>query len=402
MHRNYLLLLALIVGQTVWAQRQLNLDKLTPFEEYLVNEIEDGKAAGVEVLLHQAGKTVWHKAWGMNDIDQQKTLEKNSIYFLQSMTKPIVSVAILQLVEKGLLSLDDAVEDYLPKIATLGVVKDISSGIKGETIPQQSTITIRHLLTHTSGLSHGLGENVFDQELFRLMYNDLFDPIYYSSVEEEVDVLFQVPLIGQPGEQWYYSAATDVLAVILHQISKQPIDRYLDEHIFTPLGMKETGYNVPPAQQARVMPVYLNNEEGVLLKSPVQARVEGNQFFGGTYGLFSSMQDYLRFCQMLLNGGEFNGQRVLSTQTVQMMTQNQVGDLLGPSRGFGLGLGVLVDTEKDPSPANSGQLYWGGYFKTHFYIDPKEELIAILMTQKIPATEEYVVALNRFVYGALE
>lgn len=402
MYRNYLLFLALLAGQVICAQRQLNLDKLTPFEDYLVNEIEEGRAAGIEVLLHQGGEIVWHKALGMNDLEQQKPLEKNSIYFLQSMTKPIVSVAILQLIEKGILKLDDAVENYLPKIATLGVINDINSGIKGETVPQTSPITIRHLLTHTAGLSHGLGENVFDQELFRLMYNDLFDPIYYSSVEDEVDVLFQVPLIGQPGQQWYYSAATDVLAVILHQISGQPIDQYLDEHIFTPLGMKETGYNIPPALQARVMPVYLNNEEGALLKSPVQARMEGNQFFGGTYGLFSSVQDYLRFCQMLLNGGALNGRRILSTQTINMMTQNQVEDLLGPSRGFGLGLGVLVDTEKDPSPANSGQLYWGGYFKTHFYIDPKEELIAILMTQKIPATEEYVVALNRYVYGALE
>ena len=394
--------LCLCLPFAVFAQQQFNPEKLAAFETYLQQEIEQGHMAGVEVLVHHRGETVWHKNLGYNDLETKRPLEANSIYFLQSMTKPIMSVAIMQLVEKGLLKLDDPVANYLPAIEKLGVIKDITTGITGETVPQKRPITIQHLLTHTSGLSHGLGENIFDQELFKLMYNDLFDPKYYASVEEEVDVLFQAPLIGQAGEQWYYSAATDVLAVILHQITGQAIDAYLNEHIFTPLGMLETGYNVSTTNTDRVMPVYLNNEAGVLMKSPVQARTTGNGFFGGTYGLFSSMNDYLRFCKMILHKGILDGQRVLSTETVERMTQNHVGELLGPARGFGLGFGVLVDSSKDPSPANNGQVYWGGYFKTHFYIDPAADLIAVLMTQKIPATEEYVVALNRYVYGAME
>ena len=396
------LVLCLCLPFSVFAQQRINPEKLAAFETYLQQEIAQGQMAGVEVLVHQGGETVWHKNLGYNDLDAKRPLEANSIYFLQSMTKPIMSVAIMQLVEKGLLKLDDAVENYLPAIGELGVIKDLNTGIRGETIPQKQKITIRHLLTHTSGLSHGLENNVFDQELFTLMYNDLFDPRYYASVEEEVEVLFQAPLIGQAGEQWYYSAAPDVLAVILHQVTGQAIDAYLQEHIFAPLGMRETGYNVPEAQKERVMPVYLNNEEGALMKSPVQARTTGNGFFGGTYGLFSSMNDYLRFCQMILHKGTLDGQQVLAPETVELMTQNHVGDLLGPARGFGLGFGVMVDSSKDPSPANNGQVYWGGYFKTHFYIDPAADLIAVLMTQKIPATKEYVVALNRYVYGAME
>ena len=388
--------------QPLSAQKQLNTEKLVAFENYLLEEINEGKMAGVEVLIHHKGENVWHKTLGMNDLSTQAPLTPNSIYFIQSMTKPIMSVAIMQLVEKGLIGLDDHVEKYLPEIGKLGVIKDINSGISGETVPQKTPITIRHLLSHTAGLSHGLEENIFDQQLFKLMYNDPFDPIFYDSVEEEVKVLFQVPLIGHAGEQWYYSAGPDILAVILHQVTGQSIDDYLNEHIFRPLGMTETSYNVTPENQSRTMPVHLNNEEGVLIKSPVQARMEGNTFFGGTYGLFSSMNDYLRFCQMMLNEGVLDGQRILSAETIGLMTQNQVGQLLGPSRGFGLGFGILVDTEKDPSPANSGQFYWGGYFKTHFYIDPKEGLIALLMTQKFPNTNEYVIALNRYVYGALE
>ena len=384
------------------AQNKLNVDKLSAFGTYLNEEIQQGLIAGAEVLVHHQGKTVWHKAFGLNGLESGAPLEKNSLYFIQSMTKPIMSVAIMQLVEQGRLGLDDPVENYLPEVARLAVIKDVSSGITGATEPQQSKMTIAQLLSHTAGFSHGLGENRFDQELFKLMYNDLFDPIFYESVEDELAVLFQVPLIGQPGQQWYYSAAPDLLAAILHKVTQQPIDRYLKAHIFDPLQMNDTGYNVAEANRKRVMPVYLTNEEGRLMSSPVQAPTQGNTFYGGSFGLFSSMNDYLRFCQMILNGGILEGQRLLKAETVALMSQNRVGNFLGPSRGFGLGFGVLVDTSKDASPANNGQLYWGGFFKTHFFIDPTADLIAIFMTQKIPATEEYVVALNRFIYGAME
>ncbi len=234
------------------------------------------------------------------------------------------------------------------------------------------------------------------------MYNDLFDPAVYEKLEEPVAKLLEVPLIGQPGEQWYYSAAPDILALILQKITQQPINQYLKENILLPLEMTETDYNVVTENLNRVMQVHLITEEGDLVNSPVQAKTSGNTVYGGTYGLFSSTEDYLHFCQMILNKGEYKGNRILSEASVLEMTKNQVGQLMGPSRGFGLGFGVLYDTNKDPSPASTGQIYWGGYFKTHFFIDPTEELIAIFMTQKIPNTNEYIIALNRAVYGALK
>ena len=389
-------------GTNLNAQTQFDVAHLAAFENYLKTEIDSAQIAGAEVLIYHNQKKVWHKALGYNSIQTKAPLEKNSLYFIQSMTKPIMSVAIMQLIEKGLLSLDDLAQDFVPELGELRVIEDMATGINGPTIPVEQSITIQHLLTHTSGLSHGLENHLFDQQLFKLMYNDLFDPAVYKKLEEPVAKLLQVPLIGQPGEQWYYSAAPDILALILQKITQQPINEYLRKNILLPLEMTETDYNVTTENLSRVMPVHLNTEDGSLVQSHVQARTNGNTVYGGTYGLFSSTEDYLHFCQMILNKGSYKGKRILSEASVLEMTKNHVGQLIGPSRGFGLGFGVLYDTEKDPSPANTGQIYWGGFFKTHFFIDPAEDLIAIFMTQKIPNSKEYIIALNRAVYGALK
>ena len=402
MNINYLLLVFYFTFNTIClAQSGLELSKLEDFEAYLKEEIKTSKAAGIEVLINHKGQNVWHKSFGFSSLKDNRPLEKNSIYYIQSMTKPIMSVAIMQLIEKGKLSLDDYASDYYLPLKKLRVIKDMNTGIHGPTVNAKEPITIRHLLTHTAGLSHGLEENKFDQQLFKLMYNDLFDPAEYNILEERVDKLMQVPLIGQPGEQWYYSAAPDILALILQRITGQSIDSYLRENIFDPLFMNDTGYNVDENQQHRIMQVHFNTDDGNLVNSHVQVPPTGNTVYGGTHGIFSSTEDFLKFCKMILNKGIHNGKRILKEDTVALMLKNHVGNLIGQSRGFGLGFGVLYDTSKDPGPANTGQIYWGGYFKTHFFIDPKEELIGIIMTQKIPNTDEYIIELNRAVYGAI-
>ena len=221
-----------------------NFPQLQDFETYLKEEVKSLKAAGIEILINHKGENIWHKAFGYSSLENNSLLKKNSIYYIQSMTKPILSVAIMQLIEQGKLNLEDNAAIYYPSIANLKVINDLSEGIDGSTVDVNNPITIKHLLTHTSGLSHGLEENLFDQQLFKLMYNDLFDPAEYNKLEERVDILMQVPLIGQPGEQWYYSAAPDILALILQEITGQSIDKYLRENIFNPLSMNDTGYNV--------------------------------------------------------------------------------------------------------------------------------------------------------------
>jgi CubicO group peptidase (beta-lactamase class C family) len=402
MNINYLLLVFYFTFNTIClAQSGLELSKLEDFEAYLKEEIKTSKAAGIEVLINHKGQNVWHKSFGFSSLKDNRPLEKNSIYYIQSMTKPIMSVAIMQLIEKGKLSLDDYASDYYLPLKKLRVIKDMNTGIHGPTVNAMEPITIRHLLTHTAGLSHGLEENKFDQQLFKLMYNDLFDPAEYNILEERVDKLMQVPLIGQPGKQWYYSAAPDILALILQRITGQSIDSYLRENIFDPLSMSDTGYNVDENQQHRIMQVHFNTDDGNLVNSHVQVPPSGNTVYGGTHGIFSSTEDFLKFCKMILNKGIHNGKRVLKEDTVALMLKNHVGNLIGQSRGFGLGFGVLYDTSKDPSLANTGQIYWGGYFKTHFFIDPIEKIIGIIMTQKIPNTDEYIIELNRAVYGAI-
>ena len=393
--------LVIALFSTCIAQTGTVLSELPEFENYLKEEVASQRAAGIEILINHKGENVWHKAFGYNSLQDNRILKKNSIYYIQSMTKPIMSVAIMQLVENEKLSLEDTASKYFPQLENLRVIKDLSTGINGPTEALNKPITIKQLLTHTSGLSHGLEENLFDQQLFKLMYNELFDPAEYETLEERVDKLMQVPLIGQPGEYWYYSAAPDILALILQKITGQSIDVYLRENIFNPLSMYDTDYNIVESQQQRIMQVHFNTEDGNMINSPVQVPPTGNTVYGGTHGIFSSTEDFLKFCQMILNKGSLKGKRILKEETVELMTKNHVGDLIGPSRGFGLGFGVLYNTEKDPSPANNGQVYWGGYFKTHFFIDPKELLIGIIMTQKIPNTDEYIIELNRAVYSAL-
>jgi len=388
--------------ETVYCQTNIDINQLVGFENFLNKEIKNGEIAGAEVLIFKNKKIIWHKNLGYKNYLSKSPLKKNSIYYIQSMTKPIISAAIMQLIEKGLLKLDDLAEIYIPEMKKLKVIIDPNKGIDGPTTDLERKITIKQLLTHTSGLSHGLGENLYEKQLFKLMYNELFDPADYNKLEERIEALFKAPLVRQPGEEWYYSASTDVLALILQRITKKPINVYLKENIFNPLEMNDTGYNINLKKEDRVMLVHLKNEEDELILSPTQVPIQGNNLYGGTHGLFSSIEDYLEFCRMILNNGILNGKKILSKKSINLMIKNHVGNFLDPSRGFGLGFGILVDSEKESSPANNGQIYWGGYFKTHFFIDPKEDLIAIFMTQKFPNSYEYVVELNRYIYEAIE
>ena len=403
--RSNLLILNLVfffLFDPLLSQTKIDINELVGFENFISNEIKEGEIAGAEVLIFKNNNIIWHKNLGYRNYSSKSPLKKNSIYYIQSMTKPIISVAIMQLIEKGQLKLDDLAESYIPEMKNLKVIIDPNKGIDGPVKDIERKITIKQLLTHTSGLSHGLGENLYEKQLFKLMYNELFDPADYVKLEQRIEALFKAPLISQPGEKWYYSASTDLLALILQRITKNPINRYLKENIFDPLEMNDTGYNVNLNKEERIMMVHLKNEEGELILSPTQVPIQGNTLYGGTHGLFASIEDYLQFCRMILNNGELNGKKILRKKSVKLMIKNHVQNFLGFSRGFGLGFGVLVNAEKDSSRANSGQIYWGGYFKTHFFIDPKEDLIAIFMTQKFPDSYEYVVELNKYIYKAIQ
>lgn len=389
-------------GNALAQDRNFNTEKLGALDAFILDEIEANRIAGAEVYILHNGEAVWHKALGKSNNEGQEALKKNSLYYIQSMTKPIISTAIMQLVEQGKINLNDSIEKYLPEASNLRVTAAPNQGKAGATVAREKAITIKHLLTHTAGFSHGLGESKLDQELFKRLYNETLDYKGHQDLESRVAALLEFPLIGQPGEQWYYSAGPDLLALILQRVSKQAIPDYLKTQLFDPLGMKDTGYNLTPSQAERVMPLHSFDAEGNFVLSEQQVPTQGNTVYGGTHGLFSTVEDYAKFCQIFLNKGKSNGKQILKEETVNLMLTNSVGNLMGESRGFGLGFGVLYATEKDPSPAANGQFYWGGYFSTHFFVDPTEKIIALFMTQRLPSNEAYKYALSRYVYGALE
>ena len=383
-------------------QKSFDTKKIAEFKHFISKEITAGKIAGAEVLISKDNKIVLHEAQGFANITKQKKLAKNSIYYIQSMTKPIISTAIMQLHEKGLLSLEDDVSRFIPEIETLRVTIDPEQGVEGSTVPLEKSLTIRHLLNHTSGLSHGLGDNKLESQLYQLLYGQPEDYKIHENIESRVAALLSVPLIGQPDKQWYYSAGGDLLALIIKRVSKQNIQDYLQENIFDPLEMKDTGYNILEMESGRVMSLHEFNENGKLETSKIQVPKTGNTIFGGTHGLYSTAKDYLNFCQMFLNKGTWKEHQVLKPETVSLMAQNHVGDLYQSSgKGFGLGFEVILDADKAEGPGNNRQLSWGGYFRTHFFIDPEQQLIGLWMTQMLPHSNYYGNALRENIYGAL-
>ncbi|NAS11288.1 serine hydrolase domain-containing protein [Poritiphilus flavus] len=375
----------------------VSTERLDRYANYLKSEIEAGKIPGAVSMISRNGEIVHQSVFGMSDLQSKAPMQQDNIFHIMSMTKPIVSVAFMMLYEEGHFFLTDPVSKYLPQFKDLKVSKDPEKGIEAGSLPAKSEVTIHQLLTHTAGFSHGLGGSKLDQETVKALY---FEP--QTSVESRVNTLVGLPMIGHPGEQWNYSASPDVLALLIEHFSGMTVAEFLEQRIFEPLDMKDTGYNIASEKQNRWVPVHNMNEAGKLVRSEQQLPVEGNTVFGGTHGLFSTAADYMKFCQMLLNGGKANGVQFLSPKTLQAMTMNQVGDLFqDPGQGFGLGFGVMTDVAESKRPGSVGTYYWSGAYCTYFFIDPHEDLIAIMMTQVQPYSGFYGNKLRQMVYQTL-
>ena len=379
--------------------RQSPLDSLyTHYERSISNKT----LAGVEALLILNDRVVWYQVQGLADVAAKTPLQTNSIYYIQSMTKPIISVAIMQLVERGLLALDDPIEMYIPEAKGLLVAKNPDLGLDSPTRKVNRSLTILDLLTHTSGLSHGLGESKLDQQLFKALYDETLNYRSHNSLEDRVTTLLSFPLVAQPGTEWYYSAGADILALILQRVSKQPIPTYLKTNIFEPLDMHDTGYNLNELQSRRVMKLHSRNERNTVKRHEQQVPTSGNTIYGGTHGLFSTASDYAQFCLMILHNGTWNGAQILKSDTVKNIRTNHTADLYNEEgAGFGLGFSVISIPEKMNRPGGVGQLQWGGYFSTHFFIDPEIKAIGIILTQQMPGGEDINTPFQNNVYRAI-
>jgi len=374
------------------------------YDNYLSSEVNEGRLIGVQGIVYQDGKIVYEKSYGFRDRESGDSMKGNELYFIQSMTKPIVSAALMTLYDEGKFSLDDPISKYLPEFSNLQVVKDPTIGSSSGTYPASSPVTIRQALSHTAGMSHGIAPIAYDKEIWDAL---LVNP-NIKTLGDRVTALSKLPLMWEPGSKWNYSFTPDIVGRLVEVISGKDLSTYLQEKIFDPLGMKESGYNLSEEQQKRVMVVYAFNPDSTLSRMEAQPSMKGNTIFAGVNALFCSAKDYLSFATMLLNRGELNGKRVLKAETVDLMTTDQTGSIkfrldttsqyaklangivtdslgtlnLEPGYHFGLGLAIL----HDPAMAKrtdvaKGEFFWSGANATYFFVNPSKKLVGVFMTQ---------------------
>lgn len=404
--KNLLSLLLLLFTLTVHAQTP-SIQKSAPLREgkaesvgmspgrleridaMLQQAVAEGEVPGAVALVARNGKIVFHKAYGMADNEAGIPLERDAIFRIASQTKAITSTAVMMLWEEGLFQLDDPISKYIPEFKDPQLLKTFRyADTSYTTEPAGKEITIRHLLTHTSGLGYGV---IDGDERMKMIYQkegvtDLFTTEDIT-IEESVKKLAQLPLHHEPGEKFTYSEGLDVLGYFVEVVSGMPFDEFLRKRLFDPLGMQDTWFYLPAAKADRLVSVQ-QKEEGewkpypVTFYDPAYPIKGAKRFFSGGAGLSSTAKDYATFLQMYLNGGELNGTRILSRTTIESMMGNQVGELLGDVEQYGLAFGLLTKKGQGMGGKGSeGTFRWGGYFNTQYFADPKENIIGILMKQ---------------------
>ncbi len=366
--------------------------------------IDKGLVPGVAWLVARDGKVADIGAIGMRDCDAGAPMRTDTIFRIASMTKPIVSVALMMLFEEGHFLLSDPVSKWIPEFANPMVAEsrepsEYRSGSAWKLVPAKRPITVRHILTHTAG---------FGRQPYALTVEEFAKVNAYQKENETIGDFVKryakVPLNYHPGEEWDYSRATCVVGHLVEVISGKTLDEFLRERIFKPLKMTDTHFFLPREKLNRFAAAYTPGKNGVIrcVERPTEESRYvklPHTYFMGSGGLVSTLHDYFRFDQMLLNGGELDGARILGRKTIELMTQIHTGDLPiwlpGPWSGFGLGFGIVRDTSNvntltaghpGPSPFSIGTFSWGGAFCTYPWVDPKEKLVAMVFTQVSPYT----------------
>ena len=368
--------------------------------------IDDGQLAGAVIVVARRGKVAHFKAQGMMDIAANKPMRKNTIFCIYSMTKPIAAVAVMMLCEEGKLQLDAPVSVYLPELGGLKVALDSDANTL-TLVEADRDMTVRDLMRHTSGLP-GAARYMAGQTAVDKRYREEgLHLLHECNLQEMVERLGRIPLLYQPGTKWHYSIAADVLGRLIEVVSDQPFDVFLAERIFQPLGMVDTGFYVPPEKIDRFARVYGPKPEGGLLTIDAPEGGTGHvsknsftekpKFLSAGGGLVSTAADFARFCLMLSGKGTLAGKRLITAESVELMTRNHLLEHLIPLdkkpdkryAGLGFGLGVSVRVQKtDWVPASQvGEYGWIGGASTEFWISPRDELVVITLAQHIPFSE---------------
>jgi len=366
----------------------LSSQRLTRIDSVINQFIANGKIPGMVALVARRGKIAYYKSFGKMDIEASKEMPKNALFRIASMTKAITSVAIMTLYEEGHFLLTDPLSKYIPEFKNSRVVVKSPGNDSNQLIPARSEITIRQLLNHTSGISYGESlQNVYYKEAGMTVG---LTPTS-GTIKEKIIALAKLPLISHPGEEFHYGMSTDVLGYLIEVISKQTLETFLKERIFTPLKMNDSYFTIPPDKFSRLASLYKLDKTGNLIKATGYFSYSSTQnYFSGGAGLISTPGDYVRFAQMLLNKGELEGIRILSRKTIETMTSNSIGSLFifNPFKHngimgdkFGLGFGIRTEKGVYDELESPGAFGWDGAFYTRFWVDPKEELVGIFMSQ---------------------
>jgi CubicO group peptidase (beta-lactamase class C family) len=397
----------------------LSSPRLRRIAEILDADAHKGLLPGAVALVARRGKVAYFDCVGVQDPDRQTPMRRDTIFRIASMTKPVTAVAALMLMEEGQFALIDPVSKHLPEFENLQVgieVTDPATGAKTlKTEPLKRAITVQDLFRHTSGLTYGIFGNKPVHKLYREL--KMMDPQQNNA--QMITKLCALPLAWQPGTMFEYSMATDVLGALVEVWSGMDLNRFFNERIFGPLGMKDTGFLL--SEHTRTRLALPNNDPANKVQSQQFAYdpTRAPSWWSGGGGLFSTASDYVRFCQMLLNQGELDGVRLLSRKTVQLMASDHLPPGLGfgtytlelgssaplaeYGQGYGLAVGVRKEEGRSPVPGSVGDFYWGGAYGTYFWIDPKEQLIMVFMLQETDMKKRarYRPLMRNLVYAAL-
>jgi CubicO group peptidase (beta-lactamase class C family) len=421
------LVLALFLAGQVWAETSaivrpedvgFSATRLAYIDKFYADKVDKGEMAGIVTLVARHGKIAHFSAIGYADLGVRRKIKTDTIFRLYSMTKPIAATALMMLYEEGAFQLDDPISKYLPEFSHLKVLRTPESS-PDDTVPMQREPTIHDLFRHTAGFAV-VGEDYTKSDLFGLNV----------SLAEMMKRLARLPLRYQPGTKWVYSIGQDVQARLVEIFSAMPFDEFLEKRLFAPLGMKDSGFWVKADKASRLAAVHWSKDgklvpfdeahgypkskptDFLLQASNINSYASNNAHKGGSYGLLGTAEDYWRFAQMMLNGGEFEGVRFLSPRTVRYMTRDHLGSVSilndngGPSGiGWGLGFAVLNDPVAAGLVGSEGSFYWAGAAATTFWIDPKEDVVVVVMTQHLQAPlvdwQTLRSQMSAMVYGAL-
>ena len=369
----------------------MSSERLARLTTALEGYVAEGRLAGAVATVVRRGHVVYSEAVGMRDREASSAMRTDAMFRIASQTKALISVGAMMLQEEGALLISDPVARYLPAFAETKVAVP-SNGGGYEVVAATRPITIRDLLTHTTGVSYGTGpggDRWAAAEITGWYFGHRAEPIRTT-----VDRMADLPFRAQPGEAWVYGYSTDILGAVVEEVSGQPLDQFIRDRITGPLGMRDTHFYLPESKRARLAAVYnlrtgtglARAPDGPGMQTQGQYADGPRQSFSGGAGLLSTARDYARFLQMLLDGGTLDGVRLLSPTSVDLMTMNHVGDLYrAPGMGFGLGFSIRQDVGAAGAPGSVGEFGWGGAYHSTYWVDPVEELVVVYLTQVIPA-----------------